>query len=260
MISGDNPLPGAPRHAMETTMNKPTPCRVRRRCAVAAILVAACATPPGDAGGAGAPTSARRRRGPAPAMSPALADAAAARAGAGPADRRGQGAHLQGHRRAWSRASSPAAALPPRPGGAAGGRRRRPQFRGRRPARGRPNILGDILNESYTIDAAVGGQVTIRTSSGIPRDALPATLETLLRMNGATMVKEAGSTRSCRSAAAVRGNVTPQLGNSQRALPPGFSVQIVPLRYVGVREMMRILEPFAKDAQPPCAPTICATC
>ena len=46
----------------------------------------------------------------------------------------------------------------------------------------------------------------------------------------------------------MRGNVTPQLGNSQRALPPGFSVQIVPLRYIGVREMMRILEPFAKDA------------
>ena len=46
----------------------------------------------------------------------------------------------------------------------------------------------------------------------------------------------------------MRGNVTPQLGNSQRALPPGFSVQIVPLRYVGVREMLRILEPFAKDA------------
>ena len=54
------------------------------------------------------------------------------------------------------------------------------------------NILGDILGESYTIDPAVGGQVTIRTSSGIPREALPATLETFLRMNGATMVKEGG--------------------------------------------------------------------
>jgi general secretion pathway protein D len=50
-------------------------------------------------------------------------------------------------------------------------------------------------------------------------------------------------------AAAVRGNVTPQLGGSQRALPSGFSVQIVPLRYVGARDMIRILEPFAKDAQ-----------
>jgi general secretion pathway protein D len=110
------------------------------------------------------------------------------------------------------------------------------------------NILGDILNESYTIDPTVGGQVTIRSSAGIARDALPATLEMLLRMNGATMVKEAGVYKILPSAAAVRGNVTPQLGNSQRSLPPGFSVQIVPLRYVGLREMLRILEPFAKDA------------
>ncbi len=110
------------------------------------------------------------------------------------------------------------------------------------------NILGDILNESYTIDATVGGQVTIRTSSGIPRDALPATLETLLRMNGATMVKEGGLYKILPSAVAVRGNITPQLGNSQRSLPPGFSVQIVPLRYIGTREMIRVLEPLAKDA------------
>ena len=68
------------------------------------------------------------------------------------------------------------------------------------------NILGDILNESYTIDAAVGGQVTIRTSSGIPREALPATLETLLRMNGATMVREGGLYKVLPQAAAVRGN------------------------------------------------------
>jgi general secretion pathway protein D len=110
------------------------------------------------------------------------------------------------------------------------------------------NILGDILNESYTIDPTVGGQVTIRTSSGVPRDALPSTLETLLRMNGATMVKESGLYKIVPQAAAVRGNVTPQLGSSQRALPAGYSVQIVPLRYVGVREMLRLLEPFARDA------------
>jgi general secretion pathway protein D len=110
-------------------------------------------------------------------------------------------------------------------------------------------ILGDNLNESYTIDPTVGGQVTIRTTSGIPREALPATLEMLLRMNGATMVKEEGIYKILPQATAVRGNVTPQLGNTQRPLPPGYSVQIVPLRYVGVREMMRVLEPFVRDAQ-----------
>jgi general secretion pathway protein D len=111
------------------------------------------------------------------------------------------------------------------------------------------NILGDILNESYTIDPNVGGQVTIRTTAGIPREALPATLETLLRMNGATMVYEGKLWKIVPQTAALRGNVTPQLGNSSRALPAGFSVQIVPLKYVGVGEMLKILEPFAKDAQ-----------
>ena len=91
--------------------------------------------------------------------------------------------------------------------------------------------------------------MTIRTSAGIPREALPATLETLLRMNGATMVQEGNLYKIVPQATAVRGNVTPQLGNSQRALPPGYSVQIVPLRYVGAAEMAKILEPFAKDAQ-----------
>jgi general secretion pathway protein D len=109
------------------------------------------------------------------------------------------------------------------------------------------NILGDILNESYTIDPAVGGTVTIRTTSGIPRDALHATMEMLLRMNGATMVREGGIWKILPSATALRGNVTPQLGGSSRPLPSGYSVQIVPLHYVGARQMTALLEPFVKD-------------
>jgi len=112
------------------------------------------------------------------------------------------------------------------------------------------NILGDILNQNYVIDPGVGGSVTIRTSSGIPKGALPSTLETLLRMNGATMVfdDEENLYRIVPAGAAVRGHVTPMLGNNQRNLPPGYSVQIVPLRFVSVREMLRLIEPFAKDA------------
>jgi general secretion pathway protein D len=110
------------------------------------------------------------------------------------------------------------------------------------------NILGDILNESYTIDPAVGGTVTIRTTSGIPRESLHATMEMLLRMNGATMVREDRVWKILPAAAVVRGNVTPQLGSSSRPLPYGYSVQIVPLHYVGARQMATLLEPFVKDA------------
>ena len=110
------------------------------------------------------------------------------------------------------------------------------------------NILSDILGESYTIDPAVGGTVTIRTTTGIPREALPATLEMLLRSNGAAMIKEAGIWKVIPAATVLKGNVTPQLGNSTRALPPGYSVQLVPLRYMGARQMATVLEPFVRDA------------
>jgi general secretion pathway protein D len=110
------------------------------------------------------------------------------------------------------------------------------------------NILTDILNESYTIEPQVGGTVTIRTTAGIPREALPAMLEMLLRMNGAAMVKEGSVWKIVPAAAAVRGNVTPQLGNSTRALQPGYSVQIVPLRFMSARQMAAVLEPFLKEA------------
>jgi len=109
-------------------------------------------------------------------------------------------------------------------------------------------ILTDILNEAYLFDPQVNGVVTLRTTKPIPRSALIATLETVLRMNGAALVKESGIFRVVPVALAVRGVLTPQLGTSGQPIPQGFSVRLVPLKYVGVREMARILDPFVKDA------------
>jgi len=211
--------------------------------ALATALLAGCAAPPSDYNGAsGSATSAQRTN---PPVSPALAEAARrTRLPAAEEETsrtyKGTGVVVKGQQ--------PGGGLPPAAPIQQSGGNVVLNFEGADLREVVKNILGDILNESYTIDASVGGQVTIRTSAGISRDALPATLETILRMNGATMVKEGGLYKILPSAVAVRGNVTPQLGNSQRPLPPGFSVQIVPLRYIGTREMMRILEPLAKDA------------
>ncbi|HET9580769.1 MAG TPA: type II secretion system secretin GspD, partial [Usitatibacter sp.] len=107
-------------------------------------------------------------------------------------------------------------------------------------------ILGDYLHESYTVHPSVQGTVTFRTIRPIPMRDLLATLEMLLRQNGAAVVKEAGIYKIL-PVAQVRGSVSPQLGGGNRPLPPGFSVVVVPLKFIGAKEMQKLLEPFAAD-------------
>jgi len=107
-------------------------------------------------------------------------------------------------------------------------------------------ILGDYLKVSYTVAPAVTGTVTFRTVKAIAlRDLLP-TLELLLRQNNAAVVIEDGLYKVV-PIAQVRGSVSPQLGGSAMAIPQGFSVVVVPLKFVGAREMEKILAPFAPD-------------
>ncbi|MBK7592780.1 MAG: type II secretion system secretin GspD [Betaproteobacteria bacterium] len=216
-----------------------------RAAALAAIPIAlgACATSGGEAGGTVTRTVPHRSD---ITMSPSLADTVAR--AAAPAAENTDAARLFKGSGVLVKGQQPGGKLPPGQVTQPAGGGVVLNFEGADLREVIRNILGDILNESYTIDQSVGGTVTIRTSSGIPRDALIATLETLLRMNGAAMVKEGGLYKIVPQAAAVRGNLAPQLGNSARSLPAGYSVQIVPLRYIGVREMARILEPFVKDA------------
>ncbi len=105
-------------------------------------------------------------------------------------------------------------------------------------------ILGDYLKQSYTVHPAVQGTVTFRTVKPIPLKDLLPTLEMLLRQNNAAVVREDGIYKIL-PINQVRGSITPQLGGSTLPVPQGFSVLVVPLKYVGAREMARLLEPFA---------------
>lgn len=108
-------------------------------------------------------------------------------------------------------------------------------------------ILADYLKESYTIHPAVTGTVTFRTVRPIAMKDLLPTLEMLLRQNNAAVVREEGLYKVL-PITAVRGSLSPTLGNAYMpAIPPGFSVVVVPLRYVGAKEMERLLTPFASD-------------
>lgn len=108
-------------------------------------------------------------------------------------------------------------------------------------------ILGDLLNLNYIMEPGVQGAVTMQTGRPLSRELLIPTLETLLRMNNAVLVKNSGMYRVMPQGSAMRGVLVPQLGDSRRPLPQGYSVRIVPLKYIGVLEMSQILKPMAPE-------------
>jgi general secretion pathway protein D len=103
-------------------------------------------------------------------------------------------------------------------------------------------VLAEILKENYIVDPKVQGTISLRTTRPLPRDALMPTLESVLRMNGIVMIKENGVFKIM-PATSARGSLSPQMG----ATGAGFSMQIVPLSYIGAREMAKILENVASD-------------
>jgi general secretion pathway protein D len=108
-------------------------------------------------------------------------------------------------------------------------------------------ILNDLLGINYIIDPGVQGSVTMSTARPLTKDVLLSTLETMLRMNKAALVYKNGTYYVMPAATAIQGEIVPQLGSNSQPLPNGYSVRIVPLRYIGVTEMDKILKPLAPE-------------
>ena len=109
-------------------------------------------------------------------------------------------------------------------------------------------VLVDIMRENYIIDPKVQGTVNIHSSHPIKRGALVPTLEAILRMNGASLGRESdGVFHVMPFAAASKGALTPQMGEITKPLPVGYSIQVVPLKYISAKEMVKILEPIAPE-------------
>jgi general secretion pathway protein D len=108
-------------------------------------------------------------------------------------------------------------------------------------------VLGDLLGVNYVLDPRVQGTASLQTGRPLRRADLIPTLETLLRMNEAALVNRGGTYEVVPVNSAVQGRVVPQLGESSQALPVGYSVQVVPLQYIGADEMSKILQPLAPE-------------
>jgi general secretion pathway protein D len=191
----------------------------------AALALAACVTPP----------EVRVAREPLPAQVATAGTPAAAPANEVPAAqlRRGDGVMLD-----TRAASAPPPNLTARSGQATF------NFEGESLPAVVKAILGDLLGQNYVIAPGVQGTVTLAT----PRPVSPAQALSLLDMvlawNNARMVYADGRYNIVPADAALAGMLVPRYGSP--ALARGYEVRVVPLKYVGVEEMARLLKPYAR--------------
>lgn len=105
-------------------------------------------------------------------------------------------------------------------------------------------ILGDILAMPYIINQPVAGSLTVHTAQPLPRDQVLPVLESILQANGLALVIDPSGVYHVGRPETLRG-IAPSLGNLGGTLPPGQSLMIVPLQFVGAAEMAEILAPIA---------------
>lgn len=104
-------------------------------------------------------------------------------------------------------------------------------------------ILGDMLEQNFTIAPGVQGTVTLNVQKVSASEAFTL-LEQVLSWNNARMVYVNGVYNVVPSDQALAGTVAPGIG------PPGntrgYEVRAVPLRYISATEMKKALEPYAR--------------
>lgn len=108
-------------------------------------------------------------------------------------------------------------------------------------------VLADALRTSYTVDPKVQGTATVASSAPLSRQDLLATVETVLRMNGAAMIGEGANYRIVPAGEAAGGRVMVQLGSDPTPLPAGYGVSVIPLRFVQAATVVPLVSPVANS-------------
>ena len=104
-------------------------------------------------------------------------------------------------------------------------------------------ILGDTLNQNFTIAPGVSGTVTLNVQKVSPAAAFTL-LEQVLSWNNARMVYTNGIYNIVPNDQALAGTVAPRTGPP--TMTRGFEVRAVPLRYISATEMEKLLKPYAR--------------
>lgn len=106
-------------------------------------------------------------------------------------------------------------------------------------------ILGDILGQNYILSPKVAGKVTLQTTEPLSKNELLPTLERVLRMNNAALIKEGGIYHiEPASEAVYKSSVSSGQSSGQTA---GHQTRVIPVRYVSVTELADVIKPLVQD-------------
>ncbi|MDD5271268.1 MAG: type II secretion system secretin GspD [Methylovulum sp.] len=103
-------------------------------------------------------------------------------------------------------------------------------------------ILNDMLKQNYVINPKVTGRVTIHTTQPLTKDELLPTLEMLLRMNNAALVKDGRIYHIEPAADALyTSDLTTSGGHD------GYQTRVIPIRNVAVNEIIEVIKPLVQE-------------
>src|SRR5947207_4519761 len=111
------------------------------------------------------------------------------------------------------------------------------------------DILAQKLKINYILDPKITGKVTINTYGEIKPVDVRQLLDTILRINGATMVQVGDLYRIVPAAEAVHLPISPRL--TAQDLPAGeeMVLNMVFLKYASVTDMKSLLDPFMGEGR-----------
>jgi len=106
-------------------------------------------------------------------------------------------------------------------------------------------ILSDILGQNYVLSPKVAGKVTLQTADPLSKDELIPTLEMLLRMNNAVLIKDA---RIYHIEPATEALYSSNFaGPGTAAGREGYQVRVIPIRNVAVQDIVDVIKPLVQE-------------
>ncbi|KJU85975.1 General secretion pathway protein D [Candidatus Magnetobacterium bavaricum] len=110
-------------------------------------------------------------------------------------------------------------------------------------------VFGEIMKVNYLIDPRVKGRITFKTTAPVLGNDLLPIISTVFRLNGVSVMQEKGLYRIIPLTDISKEPVPVNFGrHSKDVSVMGLSlIQIVPLNFVGSKEMKDILTPFLSN-------------